>query len=208
MFTKDDLPLLAILRGVKEENLQPLVEVFIKTGIRFLEITMNTPDASELIQKIKILSIEKIKIGAGTVLNANDLDAALTAGAEFIVSPSVVDDVIHKCVKENIPVIPGAFTPTEVHKAWDMGSAMIKLFPASIFGPSYFKALKGPFESIKLMAVGGVDEYNIDTYISSGADAIGFGGSIIKNEWLKDEKYQIIEDKITALASAYKANKN
>ena len=203
MFSKDDLPLLAILRGVKEENLPPLVEIFIRTGICFLEITMNTPGASGLIQKIKLLSKDKIKIGAGTVLNANDLDEALAAGAEFIVSPSVIEDVINKCITKKIPVIPGALTPTEVHKAWNMGSAMIKLFPASSFGPSYIKALKGPFESIKLMAVGGVDEHNIGAYISSGADAIGFGGSILKNVWLKGEQYQIIEDKITTLVSAY-----
>ena len=150
MFSKKELPFLAILRGIEEDDLKPLVDVLAAAGIRFLEITMNTPDATNLMRLIKQLCENKLVVGAGTVLNSHDLDNALSAGAGFIVTPSVIDDVINACVSENIPVIPGALTPTEIHKAWSMGATMIKVFPASVFGSGYIKAIKGPFDKIKV----------------------------------------------------------
>ncbi len=205
MFSNEDLPLLAILRGVTEKNLQPLVEVFLNTNICFLEITMNTIGAAGLIKQIIPLTQGKIKVGAGTVLNLNDLGNALAVGAEFIVTPSVQDDVIRKCVSDNVPVIPGALTPTEIHKAWDLGASMVKVFPASVLGPGYMKAIKGPFNHIKLMAVGGIGEDNISEFFKNGADAIGFGGSILKEKWLAEKKYEIIEEKIHSLISGFHA---
>ena len=204
MFSKDDLPLLAILRGVKAKDLQPLLEVFQNTNIRFLEITMNTDSAADLIKEIKSLASGKMKIGAGTVLNMNDLDTALSAGAEFIVSPSVLDSVIGSCVSQNIPVIPGALSPTEIQKAWDLGATMVKVFPSSVFGPSYIKAVKGPYNQIKIMAVGGVGDKNISEFFLNGADAIGFGASIIKPEWLDTDRYDLIEDSLISLINNFK----
>jgi len=103
MFSKDELPFLAILRGIKQEDLKPLVDVLFTANIRFLEITMNTPDAIILIRQIKQLVNNKLEVGAGTVLNKDDLHNALSAGAGFIVTPSVIDDVINACVSEIIP---------------------------------------------------------------------------------------------------------
>ncbi len=199
MFSKNELPFLAILRGIEEDDLKPLVDVLVAADIRFLEITMNTPDATNLIRQINQLVENKLVVGAGTVLSLHDLENALSAGAGFIVTPSVIDDVINACVSENIPVIPGALTPTEIHKAWSMGATMIKVFPASVCGPGYIKAIKGPFDKIKVMAVGGVNENNAADFFRNGADAIGFGAGIIRPEWLSDHRYDLIEKSLQEL---------
>jgi 2-dehydro-3-deoxyphosphogluconate aldolase/(4S)-4-hydroxy-2-oxoglutarate aldolase len=194
MFEKDQLPFLGILRGAK---------VCIHCGLQYLEITMNTENAPQLISKMIRLTKNKITVGAGTVLNCKDYDQAAAAGAQFIVSPSVAEDVIKKCVKNSIPVFPGALTPTEVQKAWDLGATMVKLFPASVFGPAYIKELKGPFNLIRIMAVGGVDEKNISDYFSSGVDAIAFGVSIFNQKWMAEDCYDLIEEKLKTLIEKY-----
>jgi 2-dehydro-3-deoxyphosphogluconate aldolase/(4S)-4-hydroxy-2-oxoglutarate aldolase len=204
MFEKDHLPILGILRGIKERDIEPLAEVCIKCGLDYLEITMNTEHAPNIISKMINVSRGKIIIGAGTVLSSYDLELALNAGARFIVCPSINSELIKRCVDQKVPVFPGALTPTEVQHAWDKGATMVKLFPASLFGPSYIKELKGPFDKIKIMAVGGVTENNIYTFFENGADAVAFGSSIFNLEWMKDNRYENIEAKMHTLFSNYK----
>jgi len=204
MFEKGQIPILGIMRGIKTEDVEPLAELCIKNGIKYIEITMNTENALQLISNMKSTSKGRLVVGAGTVLNVVDMDQALTAGAEFIVSPSVVDNVIMNCVKNNIPVFPGALTPTEIQKAWDLGATMVKLFPASLFGPAYIKELKGPFNKIRIMAVGGVSEANIHMFFKNGAEAVAFGSSIFNLKWLREKQYGLIEEKLKALINGYK----
>lgn len=204
MFEKDKLPILGILRGIEEKNVRPLAETFIGSGMDYIEITMNTMGAIDLIRQMIEVSKNKLIIGAGTVLTKDDLEKALGAGAKFIVCPTVVDEVIRECVLQKIPVFPGALTPTEVQKAWDMGATMVKLFPASAFGPSYIKELKGPFNSLRIMAVGGVNEKNIGLYFKSGAEAVAFGASIIKPEWLATDRYDLIDLELSFLIGSYR----
>jgi 2-dehydro-3-deoxyphosphogluconate aldolase / (4S)-4-hydroxy-2-oxoglutarate aldolase len=204
MFEKGHLPILGIMRGIRKEDIKPLARSCIKCGLQYIEITMNTELAPLLISDMIEASENKICIGAGTVLNMADLEEALKAGAKFIVSPSIVDDVIKHCVRERIPVYPGALTPTEVHKAWDMGATMVKLFPASLFGPSYIKELKGPFDKIRIMAVGGVNETNVNSFFENGAEAVAFGASIFNLKWLKAKQYNLIEEKLNILIGSYK----
>jgi 2-dehydro-3-deoxyphosphogluconate aldolase/(4S)-4-hydroxy-2-oxoglutarate aldolase len=206
MFEKEKLPFLGILRGVKDKDLEGLAEVCINCGLQYLEITMNTDNAPQLISKMIKLAENKITIGAGTVLSLQDLNMALSAGAQFIVSPSVVDDVINQCVREKIPIFPGALTPTEVQKAWDLGASMVKLFPASAFGPAYIKELKGPFNKIRLMAVGGINEINISEYFACGADAIAFGAGIFNLKWMNENRYDLIGEKMSSLIVGYNKN--
>lgn len=207
MFEKDKLPILGILRGVKEKNVQPLALSCIRSGLCYIEITMNTDGAINLIRQMISLPDNKLIVGAGTVLNMYDLENALKAGARFIVCPTVIKDVIQECVRQNLPVFPGALTPTEVQMAWDMGAAMVKLFPASVFGPSYIKELKAPLNSVRIMAVGGINEQNINYYFASGADAVAFGASIFKPHWLMENRYDLIEEKLIALIRSYKNEK-
>ncbi len=188
-----DLPLMGIIRGIKPGNMAPLVESLVRAGLGYVEITMNTPGAIEIIEETRGASQGRLDVGAGTVLSKKDLDAALSAGADYIVSPVMVQEIVHICVEKGVPVFPGALTPQEVFDAWEAGATMVKVFPASMMGPAYFKELKGPFGDIKLMAVGGIKPDNIEGYFSSGADAVAFGSSVFRKEWLDKRDYAPIE---------------
>lgn len=206
MFSKDELPLLGILRGISEKDVQPLTELFVRQKVKHIEITMNTEHAELLIEKFSASGGTELNIGAGTVLDRDHLEKALAAGAKFIVSPSLVEEVVEECVFKNIPVFPGALTPTEIHKAWKMGATMVKVFPASLFGPGYIRAVKAPLSEIKIIAVGGVSAQNISKFIENGADAVAFGAGVIRNKWLDENKYDLIEDQLKILITAGKYN--
>ncbi len=188
----EKLPLMGILRGVSAEDIESLFETVIEAGLKTVEITMNTPGAPELIKSAIDVSGGRILVGAGTVLNAEDAKKALAAGAEFIVMPANNKEVIEECKKREVPAFPGAFSPQEVIEAWDSGVSMVKVFPCGLFGPRYIKELKGPFDKVKLMAVGGVSANNITEYFDAGASAIAFGGSVFKKELLEKKKFKEI----------------
>ena len=175
---------MGILRGIDESEIEPLVETVISAGLKTIEITMNTPDAVNLIRKMIKTSRGCLTVGAGTVITKKDLDEALDAGATFIVLPTLVKDVVEYCVKKGIPVFPGALTPQEILNASLCGATMVKVFPAKFFGLDYFKELKCPFPNIKLLACGGVREENVADYLSSGASAVAFGRSVFRKELL------------------------
>jgi 2-dehydro-3-deoxyphosphogluconate aldolase/(4S)-4-hydroxy-2-oxoglutarate aldolase len=193
------LPILGIVRGIAPEDLEPLVLTVIDAGLEAFEITMNTKGAAGLIKRAKNIAGGKLAIGAGTVLTKKDLEEAIFSGASFIVMPVIVEDVIKKCVKEKIPVFPGALTPNEVFRAWELGATMVKVFPANISGPKYIKELKGPFGGIKLMAVAGVTKDNVEEYFANGADAVAFGGGIFGKEFFIKKDFATIGREVRAL---------
>ncbi len=195
-------PLMGILRGINKDMVEPIVETVISSGLKTIEITMNTPGAAGLISEMVKSSTGKLIIGAGTVLSLEDLKKAIDAGASFIVMPALIEDVTLWCVKNSIPVFPGALTPQEIYRAWQSGATMVKVFPSKIFGPGYFKELHGPFQDIKLLACGGITPENISSYFSSGASAVAFGGSIFKKEWLIKGEFNKIATAITSLIQA------
>lgn len=195
----EQLPIMGIIRGVEADTIEPLIEAITSSGLKTIEITMNTQGASELIRRAATTAKNRLTIGAGTVLTMNDLRSALDAGATFIVLPTLVRDVVEHCVKKRIPVFPGALTPQEIYNAWRSGATMVKVFPAKFFGPAYFKEVKGPFQNVKLLACGGITPDNIKSFFSNGASAIAFGGSVFKKEWLKGREFSRIADCIKAL---------
>ncbi|MBU0686879.1 MAG: bifunctional 4-hydroxy-2-oxoglutarate aldolase/2-dehydro-3-deoxy-phosphogluconate aldolase [Candidatus Margulisbacteria bacterium] len=197
-------PVLGILRGGNLSTIEPLVETVIESGLETLEITMNTPDAPALIQKAVETAKGRLTIGAGTVINMDSLKAALAAGATFIVMPVIIKDVIHYCVKKNIPVFPGALTPNEIYWAWGLGATMVKVFPAKALGPEYFKKIKGPFSQVKLLACGGVTPKNMQDYFTNGADAIAIGGSVFKKEWIEKGDFKSIRKSLNSYLGRYK----
>ena len=188
-------PVLGIIRGIEETSLDGVVEASLAGGLRFLEITLNTPNSFHLIKSIKS-KYSQIQIGAGTVLSADDAKMATDSGAQFIVAPNFEDEVAAFCVKNKIGYFPGALTPTEIQKAWSSGATMVKIFPATKMGPDYFKIIKGPFDNIKMMAVGGVKSGNIRDYLDGGADAVAFGGSIFSVERMKNQRLKEIQKDI------------
>lgn len=196
-----ELPLLGILRGIDEKVVEPLVETVVSAGLKTIEITMNTAAASSLIRQIVKASDGRLVLGAGTVLTMEDLHSALDAGATFIVLPVLVPEVVDYCAKNSIPVFPGALTPQEIHTAWRAGATMVKVFPASVFGPRYFTEIKGPFNDIELLACGGVSAETIETFFSCQASAVAFGGSVFKKSWLEMGNFTSIRESIKTLIS-------
>lgn len=178
------LPILGILRGIELPDLEPLLATIESAGLKTIEFTMNTPGAPQLIRRAVALSNKRLTIGAGTVLDMKSLKAALNAGASFIVMPVLKKDVMAYCVKNRIPVFPGALTPSEIYAAWRAGATMVKVFPSNAFGPEYFKEIKGPFNDVELLACGGVTPRNLESYFAHGASAVSFGASVFKKEWL------------------------
>lgn len=192
-------PFLGILRGIDSEVLEPLLNTIISSGLKTIEITMNTQGAAELIRKTVEISQGKLMVGAGTVLNMKSMQQALDAGATFIVSPVLIEDIVGYCANNKIPVFPGALTVQEIYNAWNAGATMVKVFPAKVFGPPYFKEVKAPLNEIKLLACGGVNPENIKQYFDCGADAVAFGTSVFKKEWLDKKDFKSIEESIKKL---------
>lgn len=190
------LPIMGILRGIDEHHVEPLMGMVMASGLETIEITMNTANAPRLIRKAVKFAGKSLVIGAGTVLTVDDAIAALDAGATFIVSPVLVPPVMEYCRKYSIPVFPGAFSPQEIYNAWRMEAAMVKVFPAKMLGPDYFKEIKGPFKDIELLACSGVTPENMNTYLASGASAVSFGASVFKKEWLEKEDYKSIGEAV------------
>lgn len=195
------LPIMGILRDIPLSTQAQLIETVIDAGLKTIEITMNTQDACKLIKETFKISRGRLTIGAGTVLNIRELQQALDSGATFIVTPVLIKEVNKYCVKNKIPVFTGALTPTEIYEAWRAGSAMVKVFPASVFGPSYFKEIKGPFNEIELMAVGGANAETIPQYFSNGASAVAFGASVFRKDWINNKDFNSIEKSIKNLVA-------
>jgi 2-dehydro-3-deoxyphosphogluconate aldolase/(4S)-4-hydroxy-2-oxoglutarate aldolase len=189
-------PLMGIMRGVKTDDIEPLAEAAISAGLETIEITMNTDNAPTLIRSMVRAAKGRLAIGAGTVLTMEDLKAALDAGATFIVMPVLIRDVAEICVKNKIPVFPGALSPQEIYDAWQAGAAMVKIFPAKLFGPEYFREIKGPFDKIELLACAGVTPENMKDYFTCGASAVSFGASVFKREWLDKKDFKSIANRI------------
>jgi 2-dehydro-3-deoxyphosphogluconate aldolase/(4S)-4-hydroxy-2-oxoglutarate aldolase len=201
------LPILGILRGIEPDILEPLLETIDKAGLKTIEITMNTKGAPALIREAQEISKGRLTIGAGTVLDMESLKSALDAGATFVVMPVVIDEVVGHCVKNRIPVFPGALSPQEIYAAWRAGATMVKIFPSNFFGPGYFKEIKGPFNDIELLACGGVTSENMKSYFSSGASAVSFGASVFKKEWLAKKEFSKIEEAVRKYIQEFSAFK-
>ena len=202
------LPIMGILRGVEPDSIEALLETIESSGLKTIEITMNTAGAAGLIKKAVGFSKGKLTIGAGTVLDMESLKSALDSGATFIVTPVLSEEVMKYCSKNKIPVFPGALTPLEIYNAWQSGATMVKVFPAKAFGPAYFKEIKGPFNNIELLACGGVTAGNMNEYFSSGASAVTFGTSVFRKEWLKIKDFKSIGESVKKFVNNYKGRRD
>jgi len=158
------------------------VQAYADAGFSNIEVTMNTPDVaniiSECVQKYKGL----LNVGAGTVCNNDELNKAIDAGAQFIVSPLTDVAMIESCVAMEKPIFPGVFTPTEIYQAWSAGARMVKLFPAGLLGPSYIKDVLAPLNDIEIMPTGGVSLENISEYRKVGVRAFGMGSLLFNKD--------------------------
>lgn len=194
--------IIAIVRGYSIEECIKLAEALQKGGVELMEVTFPQTNIEEMqytaetIRRLKETLGDKMEFGAGTVTSVEMVKMAKDAGATFIISPDTNADVIKASVEYDLVSIPGAFTPTEMKTAHDLGADFVKVFPANCFGPSYIKTVKAPLSQIKYLAVGGVNEKTINEYLANGASGAGVAGCLFKKEWIKAGEW----DKITAAA--------
>ncbi len=191
--------IVTIVRGVEKQHILPLAEALLAGGITVVEITLNTPGAPEMIGQLQQAYGDRMYIGAGTVLDVNDVNIALEAGASFIVTPNTDEAVIQRCVEVGVPIYPGAMTPTEIVRAWKAGATAVKIFPSASLGIGYLKELQGPLNHIPMIAVGGVSVDNIQEFIRIGCQAVGIGGSLINLKEIQSGNFAWITSKAKAL---------
>jgi 2-dehydro-3-deoxyphosphogluconate aldolase/(4S)-4-hydroxy-2-oxoglutarate aldolase len=192
--------LVPVIRADSAEVALRVTEALVEGGIRTIEITMTVPDALLAIRSVASRFGQDILLGAGTVTDRTMAVGALEAGAEFLVCPCLVPEVIASAHELGVAVLPGAMTPTEVFSAWSLGGDIVKVFPAShAGGAGYLKALKGPFPEIDLLPTGGVNLETIAGFIEAGAVAVGVGGELVLKSAIAAGAF----DRITVLARQF-----
>jgi len=182
-------PIVGIVRGLGSEIVMNIAKTYLDARLYTLEITMNTPGVAILISTLR-KEFPELNVGAGTVCNMQDLEIALNAGSQFIVTPIIDDDVIKACVKRDIAIFPGAFTPTEIYKAWRLGASAVKVFPATQLGPQFIKDVLAPLNEIKLVPTGGVSKENIKSFFEAGVVGAGMGSSLLDKKLIADGDFE------------------
>jgi 2-dehydro-3-deoxyphosphogluconate aldolase / (4S)-4-hydroxy-2-oxoglutarate aldolase len=198
--TLREVGIIPVIRADSPGAAVAVVETLIEAGLTVAEITMTVPDAIEAIASVSKRFGSNVLVGAGTVTDADTVRRALDAGAEFIVSPCLVPDVIAEARRADVAVLPGALTPTEVFEAFRQGGDLVKVFPAqNVGGAAYLRALRGPFPEIPLVPTGGVTLDNVGEMFKAGAVAVGVGSEMISKDALARRDYALIG----ALASRF-----
>lgn len=203
-----DIPVVGIVRNMSASDFEDVLPVYYEAGLRIVEVTMNTSGATDMIRYANKQFDDKLIVGAGTVCTQTALDDSLKAGARFIVTPILNEDIISSCVKKNVPIIPGAYTPTEIYRAWSAGAALVKLFPATLLGAQYIKDVKGPLNDIAIMPTGGIDHKNIVSFFRAGAVAAGVGSKLFDQAMIKEKNWNGLVNHFVAFVDAVKSVEN
>jgi 2-dehydro-3-deoxyphosphogluconate aldolase/(4S)-4-hydroxy-2-oxoglutarate aldolase len=175
---------IAIMRAKSSDQLLAAAEALKAGGVSAIEVTMTTPGALDVIRQATSRYGPDVAFGVGSVLDPETARAAILAGARFVVCPTLNLATISLCRRYAVPVVPGAYTPTEVLTAWQAGADLVKLFPASVGGPEYLKAIKAPLPQVKLVPVGGVDLDTTTDFVRAGAEVVGVGSALINQKLL------------------------
>lgn len=200
----DQLPVIGILRDVSLEDAEIILPLFIDAGFTTIEIPINSENAEVLIHQLVKEYGKILNIGAGSVINLIDLEKSLYAGASFIVTPVVDEEVITYCVDKGIPVFPGALSPTEIVKAWKLGATMVKVFPANEMGHGYIKALKAPLKTVKLLPTGGISIDNAKSYLDAGSDGLGVSSGLFKTELINKRNWEELKQHLKSFCKIIK----
>lgn len=195
-----DSGIVAVIRGANKENIIPVAKALSAGGVKALELTVETPKILSLVEMLADELKDEVIVGVGTVLDAETARASIMAGAKFVFSPVVNIETIKMTKRYGVLSVPGAFTPTEILTAFENGADIIKVFPANVLGPRYFKDVHGPLPHIPLMPTGGIDVSNVGSYIKAGAVAAGAGSTLVNMKQVIDEEYCA---KITEVASQF-----
>jgi len=204
-----DCGIVAVVRSTESAPLVDVCRALVDGGIDVAEITFTVPDALDVLKATRKALGDRILLGAGTVLDAETARAAFLAGAEYLVSPTLDLDVIRMARRYGKLVMPGCFTPTEALQAWQAGADIIKVFPAELLGPGFFKAMRGPLPQIRLMPTGGVDLKTAHSFLEAGACCLGLGSQLIDPKAVAARQFDIISEtarKYRDIVKAYRAS--
>lgn len=197
-----DLGLVAVIRGPSVDLTLSLVESLVRGGVLGVEITFTTPNALEVTRQLSQQYQDRILLGMGTLTEPAQAQQALDAGATFLVSPHTEAELAHAMTATGLLVMMGALTPSEVMMSKRLGSDVIKLFPGSLTGAAYVKALKGPFPDFHIMPTGGVSMDNVAEWFAAGVFAVGAGSELCPTQWIKEKRFDDIEARAKAFVAA------
>jgi len=192
--------LIAVIRNENKDTAKAVCKTLAASGIDVLEITFSVQGAELLIKELKA-ELPQAMIGAGTVLTREQAQLAKQNGADFIVSPCIVEEVAKYCIEEDILCSLGAATPTEVLRAYQLGCQIVKLFPGDCLSPKMIKAIKAPMPFVEMMPSGGVDDTNVKEWFQAGAYAAGFGGYLTKG--IDETNLDLLRERCKRLLKAY-----
>jgi 2-dehydro-3-deoxyphosphogluconate aldolase/(4S)-4-hydroxy-2-oxoglutarate aldolase len=191
----------AVVRSPDSRQLVEVARALADGGVTAVEITMTVPNALDVVRQVRQALGDRLLLGAGTILDPETARAALLAGAEYLVAPTVNLEVIRLCQRYDKLVMPGAFTPTEILTAWEAGADVVKVFPADVLGPAFFKAVRAPLPQVRLMPTGGVDLKTAADFLRAGACCLGVGGQLVEPKAVAEGHF----DRIRELARQYVA---
>lgn len=195
----EETGVVAIIRRSKPFDALAIAQALVAGGVRVLEITLNSHQALEAIRTVRNANIPGLTVGAGTVRRSADAQAAIAAGAEFLVSPNFDRPTVEVAHGAGLPMLPGVATPSEAVAAFEAGCGLLKLFPAAALGANYLKFIRDPLDDIKFMATGGVDAANLHEFFAAGAVAVGLGSSLVGKG---DEPTQSVTERAVEVMSA------
>ena len=192
-----DTGLIPIIRVESSDIAFKVADAFLEGDVNIIEVTMSVPGAVDVVKQLVEKIGDKVLIGTGTVVDGKMAEEVIKAGSAFIVSPNYSRDLIDTAIKHNIPIIPGALTPTEIYDAYTMGADAVKVFPCgTVGGASYLKAVRGPLPQIPLVPTGGVNLETAGPMLDAGAYALGVGGAITDKKAIKDGKFEVITENV------------
>lgn len=203
----DKMPVVGIIRNLTVADINFVLPIYKQAGFTTIEITLNTPEALSVISSLALEYKGELNVGAGTVCTIDDLTAAITAGANFIVTPIFKAEVVKKCVSMEVPIFPGAFSPTEIYEAWELGASMVKLYPASVVGPAYVSAVLAPLNKIKLMPTGGIHLSNMLAFMKAGATSLGIGSELFDKKIIQKRDSEAMLNHFTLFAQQMQLSK-
>jgi 2-dehydro-3-deoxyphosphogluconate aldolase / (4S)-4-hydroxy-2-oxoglutarate aldolase len=199
------LGLVAVIRGPSPDLTVEMVAALVAGGVKAIEITYTTPDAEAVVRQLDRHFGDEIVMGMGTLTHADQAVSARAAGARYLVSPHCDPALVGAMVASGLAVMAGALTPTEVELAHRLGSDVVKIFPGSLVGPEYVKALKGPFPNIPLMPTGGVSIGNVAEWFAAGVVAVGAGSELCPTQWAREGKFEAISQRAADFVAAVAA---
>ena len=195
---------LAVVRLADRSKLDGVLNALLEGGLMNIEITLTIPGAVDIIGELVKTKNEKMIIGAGTVVTAKECELVVNAGAEFVVSPVMIPEVISITKKNGLLSMPGCMTPTEILTAWNWGADIVKVFPATSFGPKYFREVLAPFPYLKLMPTGGVSISNVGEWLNAGAVTVAVGSNLIDKKSVEESNFSAIKEKTIELMEIFK----